>query len=247
MQRPVKVPGSDRDVVKSLYVHVRYSITDTDPYRIAGMNASQFTRATPHVIIWLAVQTFVVVALGVLLGGESLRSVVMTASLAIIALRMAVTVLMLLPRPMPASEAFVVGLWLLIIYITFGLLSLRNPEPFGVWGWIGLALFIEGSFINTVSEFQRLRFKRKPENRGKLYTGGLFSFAMHINYTGDIELAIGAALIAGHWLAGLIPVAMAALFVFVHIPRLDAHLAQKYGQDFQRYRESTAKLIPWIY
>ncbi len=171
----------------------------------------------------------------------------MIGVLTVIALRMALTVLVLLPRPMPPSEAAVVGVWLLIIYLTLAFTTVSNSRPFGVWGWIGVVLFLEGSFINTFSEFQRLRFRKRPENRGKLYTGGLFSFATHVNYTGDIEWAIGAALIAGHWAAGVIPVAMTAMFVLVHIPRLDAHLAAKYGQDFERYRESTSKLIPWIY
>lgn len=215
------------------------------------MSAPKMNRARPHIAFWLMVQAVAVASLVSLLAssetGSQTRNLLMIGVLTVIALRMALTVLVLLPRPMPPAEALVVGVWLLIIYLIFCLLTLRNHEPPGVWAWIGIALFIEGSFINTFSEVQRMRFKRKPENRGRLYTSGLFSFATHINYTGDIEWAIGAALIAGHWVAGVIPVAMTAMFVLVHIPRLDAHLEAKYGEQFERYRASTARLFPWLY
>ncbi len=38
--------------------------------------------------------------------------------------------------------------------------------------------------LNTVSELLRKSFKDNPVNQGKLYTGGLFKYAIHINYLG---------------------------------------------------------------
>ena len=37
-------------------------------------------------------------------------------------------------------------------------------------------LVLAGSALNTVSELQRHRWKRRPENAGHLYTGGLFRY-----------------------------------------------------------------------
>lgn len=70
---------------------------------------------------------------------------------------------------------------------------------------------------------------------------------MHIIYFGDIVWAIGLAMITGSIWAGAIPLLMTAMFVWVHIPRLDAHLAAGYGEEFERYRRSTKKLIPWLF
>ena len=59
---------------------------------------------------------------------------------------------------------------------------------------MGILLFIIGSYINTYSEIQRKRFKDNPNNKGKLYTLGLFQYARHINYFGDILLAQTSAI-----------------------------------------------------
>lgn len=207
------------------------------------------------VLVWLAVHALVVAAVGYGLfgaslfdgGGAALRRALIFACSVVVLIRMALTSLVLLPRAMDAGEAVAVDVWLAIIHVTFALSVAFNPQPVGPAAWIGLALFAAGSAVNTGSEVGRKRFKQRPENAGHLYTGGLFRYAMHINYFGDIVWAVGMATVAGRAVAFAIPAVMAAMFVFLHIPRLDAHLARKYGDEFERYRRKTKKLIPWVY
>ena len=47
-----------------------------------------------------------------------------------------------------------------------------------------------------MSEIQRKRFKDKPENKGKLYGGGLFGLATNINYGGYTLWRTGYAVAA---------------------------------------------------
>ena len=55
-----------------------------------------------------------------------------------------------------------------------------NNDPFGsVSDYAGLALFLAGAAVETVSELQRKAFKEDPANRGKVFTGGLFSLARY--------------------------------------------------------------------
>jgi steroid 5-alpha reductase family enzyme len=54
-----------------------------------------------------------------------------------------------------------------------------------------LSLFCLGSLIETASELGRKNFKSKPENKGKLYTGGFFAFARHVNFGGYAMWRIG--------------------------------------------------------
>ena len=75
---------------------------------------------------------------------------------------------------------------------------------------LGVALYIAGSFLNTGSELQRKRWKERPENKGRLFTGGFFRYALHINYFGDEVLFAGYALITGQAWALLVPLLMAA-------------------------------------
>lgn len=176
-----------------------------------------------------------------------LRRALLAVTSVVMLVRIAATGLILLPRRMGVSEAVVVAAWLAIIHFTFAVTGGSNPQPVGLLAFSGLVLFVAGSTINTVSEIGRFRFKRRPENSGRLYTGGLFAWSMHVNYFGDILWCFGMSLIAGRGIALVIPVLMTAMFVWIHIPRLDAHLARKYGEQFDSYRRTTKKLIPGVY
>lgn len=108
-------------------------------------------------------------------------------------------------------------------------------------------MYLFGSVLETTAELQRHVWKQRASNKGKCYTQGLFGYATHINYTGEVILFCGWALASGRWFNGWVPVSMLAGFVFWHIPHLDKYLLTRYGEQFRRYAHSTKKLIPWIY
>lgn len=47
---------------------------------------------------------------------------------------------------------------------------------------IGTLLYTVGILTETISEIQRYRFKKNPQNAGKPYSDGLFGWARNINY-----------------------------------------------------------------
>jgi steroid 5-alpha reductase family enzyme len=112
---------------------------------------------------------------------------------------------------------------------------------------LALVVYLAGSYFNTGSELGRYIWKQHPGHQGQLYTGGLFAYAVHINYFGDVLLFSGFALLTHRLIAFVIPLFMLCLFVFVNIPLLDAHLKQHYGPAFDAYARRTRKLIPFIY
>jgi steroid 5-alpha reductase family enzyme len=122
-----------------------------------------------------------------------------------------------------------------------------NKQVVGAVEIIGILLYLSGSYINTHSEYYRHVWKLKEENKGRLYTGGLFSLAMHINYFGDIILFTGLAMITHSLSMLVIPLIMALNFVFYIIPSLDRYLENKYKSEFNDYANKTKKLIPMIY
>lgn len=69
---------------------------------------------------------------------------------------------------------------------------------------LGFAVFATGLFLEWVSEIQRRRFKDNPSNKGRLFTGGLFGYARHINYAGFLMGRAGHAMIASGWILGTI-------------------------------------------
>ena len=78
--------------------------------------------------------------------------------------------------------ALQIGLGVPIAVATFALIGLCSPLPWGRLDVAGAALFLIGSAIETGSELQRHAFKARPESKGRLFTGGLFGLAQHINY-----------------------------------------------------------------
>jgi protein-S-isoprenylcysteine O-methyltransferase Ste14 len=116
--------------------------------------------------------------------------------------------------------------------------------------WIDLipiGIFILGSYLNTYSEYQRMQFKKKPENQGKLYTQGLFKYAQHINYFGEFVWILGFAFLTRNPWALIMPLFCVINFVFFNIPTLDKYLQEKYGEQYQRWNKNTKKFIPFIY
>lgn len=161
------------------------------------------------------------------------------------------TLFVLLKRRVEYSEVFGLSLFMAIFEIGFLLLGAgifaADPSPLGVMDWIAVAFVLLGSYLNTGSELQRWKWKKKPSTKGLCYTEGLFRYSMHINYFGDTVLFIGWAILAASIFAWSIPIFVTAGFVFFHIPALDTYLSKRYGPEFDEYAKKTAKFIPFLY
>jgi protein-S-isoprenylcysteine O-methyltransferase Ste14 len=179
--------------------------------------------------------------------GDVPRRACLAAALSIYYVRILFAEFVFLERGVSWSEVFTIAPWLLGIYLLVGIAGGRNPEPVGLMAMIGIVLFLFGSWMNSYAEYARHVWKRHRENRGRLYTQGLFRYSRHPNYLGDLISFSGICLISGAWVTAVIPVLMLAGFVFVNIPVLDSHLHDHYGVAFDEYASRTRKLIPFLY
>jgi protein-S-isoprenylcysteine O-methyltransferase Ste14 len=177
----------------------------------------------------------------------SLRSALIAAALTIYYVRLLFTWFLFLRRAIRWQEASAVSFWLLCIDCGMAVAAGTNPAPFHISGFIGLALFCIGSWLNTYSEYARHVWKEKPEHRGLLYSQGPFRLTRHPNYFGDLVAYAGLCLIAGVWWTAIIPAITLAGFVFVNVPALDAHLHRRYGKAFDEYARKTSRLVPFLY
>ena len=162
-------------------------------------------------------------------------------------LRMNLTTFYLSKRKIPIGEIFSVIIAFAVYQVGFVLLGAWQPDPLNVLDVFGILLFIMGSYVNTSSEIQRNRFKNDPNNKGKLYTQGLFKYAKHINYFGDICWVTGWAIITHNLWSGIVPIILTLGFIFFGIPELSSYLEKKYSDDYQEWSKGTKKLIPFIY
>ncbi len=179
---------------------------------------------------------------------SSLLSRVVIFSLGLIYfVRLCFTTFTLLKRQMPWNEMIEVGMLVAFIQVFFAILLIYNKEIFTGFDWIWLGVFAFGSYLNTASEWQRMIWKKDKSNKGKLYTRGLFKYSMHVNYLGDTILFTAFAMLTGSLWALSIPVVMTIGFIFMHIPKLDIYLKERYKEQYDAYASRTKKFIPWIY
>ncbi len=166
-------------------------------------------------------------------------------------LRHAFTLFYLMQRRLSWGEALGLAAFIGLIEIGFVLAGggawRATPLAFGLLDTAALTLFALGSFLNTGSELQRKLWKRNPAHHGHCYTGGLFRYAMHINYFGDVLLFTGLALLTRNAWTLLVPAGMLWSFAAYHVPTLDAYLEQRYGDEFRTYRQKTKRLIPFVW
>jgi protein-S-isoprenylcysteine O-methyltransferase Ste14 len=179
--------------------------------------------------------------------GDERRRLCMAIALAIYFVRLLFTQFVFLKRAMAWKEAAAIGPWILFVVLVLAVAGATNSARFSYADVAGCLLFAFGSWVNSFSEFTRNKWKQRRENRGRLYTLGLFRFSRHPNYLGDLISFSGLCLLAGRWPTFGIPLIMLIGFVFVNIPMLDAHLRAHYGEEFDIYAKRTRKLIPFIY
>lgn len=160
--------------------------------------------------------------------------------------RFLATLFVFMERRIPWGEALTIPFAFALYLLVFPLLARPASVAFGAIEVVGIGLFVAGSFVNTYSEHQRRRWKRLPENKGKLFTGGLFAASMHPNYFGDLLWVSGYACVTRNAFAWLVPAVLFVFFYFVNIPKLDEHLRAHYGDAFTEYERRTKRLIPFV-
>jgi steroid 5-alpha reductase family enzyme len=60
--------------------------------------------------------------------------------------------------------------------------------PVLVFYLVGLAVWLIGFFFQSVSDYQLLKFKRNPLNKGKVMRYGLWKYSRHPNYFGEATM-----------------------------------------------------------
>ncbi len=206
---------------------------------------SKGTLAALHFLI-------VVVALLILFGGQhqessALRRLLLAMAASLYFLRVLATIVVFIKRKVGWSEVAMIAVWVGLIDILIAYFGAMSDVRVGIWTLVGGVMVLMGSAINTGSEWQRMVWKRRPENKGHLYTGGMWRLSRHVNYFGDIVLFTGWVLMSGQPALLIIPALMFGSFAFANVPAQDKYLADRYGDEYRSYAKRTARLIPFVY
>lgn len=175
------------------------------------------------------------------------RRVIIFAFNIITFLRLSYMMIFLLKRKIQWEESISVPMAFALYYIGFSLFVLPTAKALDAFDIFAIILFIAGSILNSGGEILRNRWKKNPENKGKIYTKDFFKYSRHINYFGDLLWVIAYALITRNWYSVSVPIFLFCFFAFFNAPKLDSYLKKKYGKGYDNYAKNTKMLIPFIY
>lgn len=146
------------------------------------------------------------------------------------------------------------------IYIVFGLqsvlawivsmpllLGINSTTPLGALDWLGVALWVLGMVFEAGGDYQLLRFKRDPANKGRVLDSGFWKYTRHPNYFGEAMIWWGyflIALAAGGWWSVYAPVLMTLLLLKVSGVALLEKDIQERRPAYREYIDRTNAFIP---
>jgi steroid 5-alpha reductase family enzyme len=142
------------------------------------------------------------------------------------------------------------GFFMLLVGCPIVIAGLSStPDRFGALEAAGVAVWAVGFFFEALGDAQLLRFKRNPENKGRIMTSGLWAFTRHPNYFGEATMWWGLFLVVlgapGGWTAVLSPLTITFLLLRVSGVTL---LEKRYAgnPEFAAYARRTNAFFPWF-
>ncbi|MBG88852.1 MAG: protein-S-isoprenylcysteine methyltransferase [Verrucomicrobiales bacterium] len=144
--------------------------------------------------------------------------------------------------------AMVPGIMVLpLLYLFSSVLSLADYSLPPIVPWIGLSVLF-GSllmFWRSHSDLgQNWSVSIELREGHELVTEGIYGRIRHPMYTSIWLWAIGQGLTLENWLAGWAVVPAFALMYFLRLPREEAMMCEKFGDQYREYMKRTGRLLP---
>jgi len=126
--------------------------------------------------------------------------------------------------------------------------AMNSTAPLTILDGLAVLLWLVGMFFETVSDYQLYKFKKKPENKGKILTQGLWKLSRHPNYFGEFLVWWGFfvfALSNGGYISIISPLLMTFLLLkFSGVSLLEKTMKARPG--YELYMQNTNAFIPGI-
>jgi len=118
------------------------------------------------------------------------------------------------------------------------------------WDLLGFGIFGVAFCGEALADRQLEQFRSNPDNRGKVFTQGLWRFSRHPNYFFEIlhwcayvPFAVG---LSWSWVAFIWPmIMMASLLWITGVPWAEAQALDNRGDAYRLYQQTTNRIIPW--
>lgn len=139
-------------------------------------------------------------------------------------------------------------LWIISTPLLAAQFSAQPGQPY----WLvilAILVWLVGFIFEALGDWQLMRFKANPANKGKLLTSGVWRYTRHPNYFGDAAQWWAyylLALAAGGWWTIFSPVIMTFFLMRVSGVSLLEKSLKVEKPGYQEYMETTSEFIPWF-
>ena len=125
----------------------------------------------------------------------------------------------------------------------------RNPTwSAALFRW-SILPFIFGLSLHVIADHSKYPFRKKPKNKGQVYTGGVWSVVRHPNFLGFLIWRVAFASAAGGWAFGGFMLSLFGyLFYNTAVPIIEDYMGRSYGKKWELATEKVRwKMIPGIW
>ena len=127
--------------------------------------------------------------------------------------------------------------------------AISGQSDIGFLDYAGVALFLVGLFFEAIGDLQLSRFRKDPDNTGKVLDKGLWRYTRHPNYFGNFTLWWAfylIALSAGAWWTVVSPLLMTFLLLKVSgVTLLEKDIGERRPR-YQQYIRRTNAFFPGL-
>jgi steroid 5-alpha reductase family enzyme len=137
-------------------------------------------------------------------------------------------------------------MWVVSLPVMFG--NSDATPGVGPLAVIGVMVWVVGLSFEAVGDWQLAKFKKDPNNAGKVMQTGLWSLTRHPNYFGDALLWWGIGIVGAETGTGVVgfigPVVMTVFLLRVSgVPMLERSLMKR-REGYAEYAARTSAFIP---
>lgn len=123
----------------------------------------------------------------------------------------------------------------------------RRTGPLDAADYLAFAVFIAGTLIHFLGDYQKQRFKSRPGAEDELLDAGLWRICRHPNYFGDFLTYVSFGII-GHSVWGWVsPLVNLLQYLFDAIPKNERWAAEHYGDAWKEYTRRTKRFVPFLW
>jgi steroid 5-alpha reductase family enzyme len=141
------------------------------------------------------------------------------------------------------------GLIILIVGFSALFINVSDNPSINWLDFIGIILWIIGFYFEAIGDYQLYKFKKDPQNKGKVMDQGLWKYTQHPNYFGEVVMWWSIYILSVSIPFGFITVFSPVIITFMIIKVSGIRLLNRRfdGDDkYADYRKKTSVFFPWF-